>query len=418
MGRSKLKFESNNLKWKIEKTNLVLMLIFIFSLVTMRAVMNLTTGLMLLTSLVLFFIKDRNSILKNKWFVMLLLSYPLAILLNLFSPSHLEGAKNVAGRFYYPLLLFILTVNNFDYKYKKWVMVIFEIAMIIAAIWAIYLHLNPIDAMKYYPGEDFVMRVRSFESIGRWGVYLMVAMVLKYGELYLKRDKWLKIYDLFYLLLMFYAMFLNNGRGAWLGAGIGLLSFILLSFEKKIVLSGIISITLIFLIILSVPALKKMTKSIKSIGNKSEMSNRIRLETWQVGWDVAKENPLFGVGYDRKQRYVLEYREKLKQTKPKEYVDKYLSYSWVTEGSYVAIAAQNGFIYLAYYMGLIIAMIIFYTKRILKMERQIKIELLGMMSAIISYYFLQQFYLDLQSYSIYLPYLLFFLIAKKLEDKN
>ena len=105
---------------KIEKINLVLMFIFIFSIVTMRAVMNISTGLLFLTSLILFFIKDKNKIFKNKWILMLIVSYPLAILLNLFSPIAFEGARNTAGRFYYPLLFFILVVNNFDYKYKKW----------------------------------------------------------------------------------------------------------------------------------------------------------------------------------------------------------------------------------------------------------------------------------------------------------
>ena len=91
-------------------------------------------------------------------------------------------------------------------------------------------------------------------------------------------------------------------------------------------------------------------ESVKSIGNRSEISNKLRLETWQVGLDIAKENPFFGVGYDKKQKYVLEYREKMKNKKTKEYIDKYLSYSWVIEGSYGAIAAQNGFLYLGYYL--------------------------------------------------------------------
>ena len=51
---------------KIEKINLVLMFIFIFSIVTMRAVMNISTGLLFLTSLILFFIKDKNKIFQLK----------------------------------------------------------------------------------------------------------------------------------------------------------------------------------------------------------------------------------------------------------------------------------------------------------------------------------------------------------------
>lgn len=413
-----MEVRGNDYIGKIEKINLALMIIFIFSIVTMRAAMNISTGLLFLTSLVLFFIKDKSNMLKNKWFILIILAYPFAILLNSFSPIHLEGVKNTAGRFYYPLLFFILIVNNFDYKYKKWFIIVFEIAMLVGCVWSFYLYSNPEMAALHYPGEDFIRRVRSFESIGRWGVYLMVAIVLKYSELFLKRSKTKKVFDIIYLLTMFYALFLNNGRGAWLGTIVGLIFFIMLSFDKKIIISSIISIGMIMFLILNVPDFKKMSESIKSIRNMEEISNKIRLETWQVGWDIAKENPFFGVGYDKKQKYILEYREKLKLTKSKEYVDKYLSYSWVTEGSYAAIAAQNGFIYLVYYMGLILSIVVIYTKKILSFEKQDRIELLGMMSAIISYFFLQQFYLDLQSYSVYLAYLFLFLIIKKIDCKN
>ncbi|MBP6282206.1 MAG: O-antigen ligase family protein [Leptotrichiaceae bacterium] len=400
---------------KIEKINLVLMFIFIFSIVTMRAVMNISTGLLFLTSLILFFIKDKNKIFKNKWILMLIVSYPLAILLNLFSPIAFEGARNTAGRFYYPLLFFILVVSNFDYKYKKWFMLVFEIAMIVGCVWSFYLYFNREAALLHYPGEDFIRRVRSFESIGRWGVYLMMALVLKYSELFLNKTKTNKIYDIIYFLIIFCALILNNGRGAWLSAGIGILFFVVFSMKRSIVISTTILVLLGIVILSSVPVFKKYMESVKSIGNRSEISNKIRLETWQVGLDIAKENPFFGVGYDKKQKYVLEYREKMKNDRPKEYIDKYLSYSWVIEGSYGAIAAQNGFLYLGYYLIIIVSLLSGCYIKIIKMSEEVKIELLGIIASVVSYYSLQQFYLDLQSYSVYLVYFFLFLLLKKIE---
>lgn len=400
---------------KIEKINLVLMFIFIFSIVTMRAVMNISTGLLFLTSLILFFIKDKNKIFKNKWILMLIVSYPLAILLNLFSPIAFEGARNTAGRFYYPLLFFILVVNNFDYKYKKWFTLIFEIAMIVGCVWSFYLYFNREAALLHYPGEDFIRRVRSFESIGRWGVYLMMALVLKYSELFLNKTKTNKIYDIIYFLIIFCALILNNGRGAWLSTGIGILFFVVFSMKRSIVISTTILVLLGIIILSSVPVFKKYMESVKSIGNRSEISNKIRLETWQVGLDIAKENPFFGVGYDKKQKYVLEYREKMKNKKTKEYIDKYLSYSWVIEGSYGAIAAQNGFLYLGYYLIIIVSLLSGCYIKIIKMSEEVKIELLGIIASVVSYYSLQQFYLDLQSYSVYLVYFFLFLLLKKIE---
>lgn len=400
---------------KMEKFNLILMTIFIFSIVTMRAVMNISTGIMFIATLILFYIKDKKRMFKNKWIVMLIFSYPLAIVLNVFSPIGLDGAKNTAGRFYYPLLFFILVVNNFDYKYKKWFILIFEIAMIVGCVWSFYLYFNREVALLHYPEEDFIRRVRSFESIGRWGVYLMMALVLKYSELFLIKTRTNKMYDIIYFLIVFFSLILNNGRGAWLSAGIGILFFVIFSMKRSIVISTTILVLLGIVILSSVPVFKKYMESVKSIGNRSEISNKIRLETWQVGLDIAKENPFFGVGYDKKQKYVLEYREKMKNNKPKEYIDKYLSYSWVIEGSYGAIAAQNGFIYLGYYLIIIVSLLSGCYIKIIKMSEEVKIELLGIIASIVSYYSLQQFYLDLQSYSVYLVYFFLFLLLKKIE---
>lgn len=399
----------------IEKINLALFFIFIFSFVTMRGVMNISIVLLCLSTLILFFLKNKNDIFKSKWILMIMLSYPLAILLNRFSPIGLEGVKNTADKFYYPLFFFILLVNNFDYKYKKWFILTFEIAMIIGCIWSFYLYFHPVFAQLHYPGEDFVRRVRSFESIGRWGVYLMMAIVLKYSELFLEKSKVNKIYDVFYLIVISYAMILNNGRGAWLCMIIGLLFFIILSVEKKVILMSILLTFVVGVLAFNIPQFNKFIESAKSIGNKEEISNKIRLETWRVGFDIAKENPLFGVGYEKNQKYVLEYREKMKETKSKEYVDKYLSYVWVIEGSYLAIVAQNGFLYLIYYMGSIISLILMCYVKVIKMKKEVKIELLGMLSSIVAYYFLQHFYLDLFSYSVYLVYFFLFLIMKKLS---
>ena len=49
------------------------------------------------------------------------------------------------------------------------------------------------------------------------------------------------------------------------------------------------------------------------------------------------------------------------------------------------------------------------------MSEEVKIELLGIIASVVSYYSLQQFYLDLQSYSVYLVYFFLFLLLKKIE---
>ena len=300
-------------------------------------------------------------------------------------------------------------------KYKKWFIKGFEIGMLIGSIWAIYLYFHPAFAQLHYPGEDFVRRVRSFESIGRWGVYLMMAIVLKYSELFLEKSKINKIYDIFYLIIITYAMILNNGRGAWLCMLVGIISFVIFSMDKKVILTSILLTITVGILVFNIPQFNKYIESAKSIRNIEEISNKLRLETWRVGLDIARENPLFGVGYEKNQKYVLEYREKMKETKPKEYVNKYLSYVWVIEGSYMAMAAQNGFLYLLYYMGVIVSLILVCYVKVIKIKKEVRIELLGMLSSIVAYYFLQHFYLDLFSYSVYLVYFFLFLIMKKLN---
>ena len=407
-----MEINNGHLVEKIRKANDVLMMLFIFSMVTMRGVMNITSVVLLLTSLVLYFLEGRKKIFKDKIWILLILSYPLAVILNFFSPAGFDGAVNTFSRFYYVLVIFVYAINNIEYKNKDKLLLCFEIAMIVSCLWSIYLYNSPEQLNVHYPGNhNGPSRLRSFESVGRWGIYLMMAIIIKYSQLFVEKNKIKQLYNISYLGLLSYVLLLNSGRGPWLFTIIGLIIFVIFSFDKRIFLVSAIVTLLVFTMFKYNDKMHNYVMRFVSITDVvSNISNTIRLETWKVGLDIANENPIVGIGYQKNQNYVLEYREKMKEYKGQEYIDKYLYYSWVIEGSYVALLAQNGYVYVLFYLGIISFIFFKIFSKIFIKSRNKRIEMFGFVSAMLAYFMLQQFYLDLQSYSVYLAYLFFYLI--------
>lgn len=407
-----MKIDKVQLVENMKKINNLLLMLMIFSMVTMRGVMNITSVVLLLSSIVLYFLEGRKKIFKDKIWILLILSYPLAVVLNFLSPAGMDGAFNTFSRFYYVLVIFVYAVNNIEYKYKDKLLLCFEVAMIIGCLWSLYLYNNPEQLDIHYPGNhNGALRLRSFESVGRWGIYLMMGIIIKYSQLFVEKNKIIQLYNVSYFGLLSYVLLLNSGRGPWLFTIVGLLIFIIFSFDKKVIVVSSILALLFFTTFKYNDKMHNYVMRFVSIADTvSNRSNTIRLETWKVGFDIANENSIFGIGYQKNQNYILEYREKMKTYKGQEYIDKYLYYSWVVEGAYVALLAQNGYIYVLFYLGIIFSLFFKIISKIFVQNRNKKIEMIGLISAVISYFILQQFYLDLQSYSIYLVYLFFYFI--------
>jgi hypothetical protein len=357
-------------------------------------------------------LEGRKKIFKDKIWIFLIASYPLAVVLNFFSLAGIDGALNTFSRFYYVLIIFVYAVNNINYKDKDKLLLCFEAAMVVGCLWSIHLYNNPEQLDVHYPGNhNGASRLRSFESVGRWGIYLMMGIVIKYSQLFVEKNKIRQLYNVSYLGLLSYVLLLNSGRGPWLFTIVGLVIFVLFSFDKKVVLiSGMVALLFFATFKYNDKMHNYVMRFVSIADTVSNRSNTIRLETWKVGIDIANENPVFGIGYQKNQNYVLEYREKMKAYKGKKYVDKYLYYSWVIEGAYTALLAQNGYVYVILYLG-IISILFFKSFFIIFVSSGKKrLEVCGYIAAILSYFMLQQFYLDLQSYSIYLAYLFFYLI--------
>lgn len=410
-----MKFNKEHLVHNIKKINMVLLLVFIFSMVTMRGVMNLVSAFLLVSSIILYFLEGRPKLFESKIWVLLILSYPLAVFLNFFSPAGLDGALNTLFRFYYVLIIFIYAVNNVDYENKNKFLLVFEIAMIIASLWSLYLYINPEQLDIHYPNNhNGIMRLRSFEAVGRWGIYLMMAIIIKYSQIFVEKNKFKQLYNILYLILLSYVLLLNNGRGPWLFTLVGLFIFIIFSMDKKVILFSIFLASIFITMFMINEKLNNYVMRFVSIADTtSNRSNTIRLETWKVGFDMAGENPISGIGYHKNQDYVLQYREKMKEYKNEDYKRKYLFYSWIIEGSYAALAAQNGYLYMLIYLFSIGMIILINFMGILKSSSKSKLEMCGIFSSVIAYLMLQQFYLDLQNYSTYLMYFILYILYKK-----
>lgn len=108
------------------------------------------------------------------------------------------------------------------------------------------------------------------------------------------------------IVLMLFALILNQTRGAWLATAAAMLPLIWRS-KNKYILTVITSIFIISLFF--IPGVRDRTfNDIKAIQNYTfssdvETSLGAKIQMWAVSWDMFKEHPLLGIGAGNWQSY-------------------------------------------------------------------------------------------------------------------
>jgi len=124
-------------------------------------------------------------------------------------------------------------------------------------------------------------------------------------------DKWKKFLFSILLLMAFTSVYLTSSRACYISLGFSVMVFVIYTFTVKNTFitnfKSILYVILPFLlgVFFSNLALKKVTNSVRTkdvvsrvvqITDKTDSSRNVRLIFWENAFQMAKENPFFGVG--------------------------------------------------------------------------------------------------------------------------
>jgi len=288
----------------LDKIGLIGIYIYGGSLITSKAGVNIGMALMTLASL--FFIKNLKFDKIEKEYKLLLLILLLTPIFNILSPGGFESAKETIGQSYRFLPLFIAPIFLISKERIERFMYFISASVLVNCLYGLNLY-----RLKKW---NFSTRYQSLTNymdsahalVGLSFVILTLIILEVKNKNYKKMYYLLPVYSLNLICIL-----LGQTRGAWLAFLGGNLIFLLLSLNKKILLAGLIGITLIFGFNYKKIENNRYVKRFKSIGDtKKDDSNKIRLLMWKASTEIYLENPVFGVGKDNSSKYYLEYFDK------------------------------------------------------------------------------------------------------------
>ncbi len=325
----------------------VLCFLFGISIFTSKSGMSILGGILILISPTLISLKE----LKSKPVVALIATlYPIALIISSFSLTGFEATKIILSGWVWPLISLPAFVIYKNPSLRKSFFIGSCTGILIGCLYSLYLFLT-----KYNTTFTAAVRVESFWDIGRWGTFLAVAtvaMASQFRSVFTSKKTMLyKVCFSLLLLLSTFCLILSNTRAPWMGALIGL--FFLVILKTRVRYSILIYLAVVIAIVFATPAIKERFESIFKI-NKNENgkisstdpSNAGRLHMWKVAFDLFKENPIFGVGFENTEKPLKEFLSRQTQ----EYRDSYttIEYSYRDQhSSYISFLVQMGIIFSA-----------------------------------------------------------------------
>ena len=159
--------------------------------------------------------------------------------------------------------------------------------------------------MDYYTGQQ-VLWYRNIESrvkINGTFVYLgpneVAAFYNQYtillmGLFFYMKKSFKKLGLMFLIFVNLYVVVFLFSRAAYLGLAVGL--FFLFALKKRILLIPLILAAISWQVVLPEKVIQRIEMTTGDY-NELDKSSELRLEAWQLGFDLFSENPIFGVGY-------------------------------------------------------------------------------------------------------------------------
>ncbi len=129
---------------------------------------------------------------------------------------------------------------------------------------------------------------------------MSVLILICLNFLYTRYSKWLKLAAIGAIAVFFRVFLLANSRGASLGIAAALITFFLFQ-KRKAVTGALLAVTVVTALALAPPAYFDRLTTI--VHYQNDVSATSRLELWNIGLDLIRSHPLFGVGPDNFMAY-------------------------------------------------------------------------------------------------------------------
>lgn len=301
----------------IYKTGEIGMYIYFFCLLISKAGINIGLSLMALAFILLLLFKEYGNFKFLQEEKVLFSFFVLVCVAGLFSPGGILSAKISLQKTYRYLGIFLIPVFIQNRKILWQAIIVSSVGFLVSFI----------HSFSVYKSLDwnFYSRYVSFSdnTLNEAHIIAMLICLFFSVVLYSLKTKkiLLQIYSFLVLITSFLALLLSQGRGAWLGAIVAIITILLLLLITggvRINKKGLISILIVA--VLGIGIFKSQNiknniyiqrlESIKEINNDSP---KIRLIMWEGAVEIYKNHPLFGVGRDNSSKFYLEYFEKNKK---------------------------------------------------------------------------------------------------------
>ena len=323
-------------------------LLYILSLFISKFGISLFGGILAIYSIYYFFKND-----KPKDFILPFFILILGLILQCFSLGGFKSFIIFSYKNYFLLILPLVPILLKDIK-ENYIVNTVASSLFIGILKSFYNFYK--DYNLQYSSS---IRVDSFFDIMRWGIILVMGLLIILPYLNKKR---IFLWIVFFLGII--SLALNNSRGPILSLILGIIIFIILKKKIKLGIGIIVVLISAFFILKSTNILNQFSDRMESINNTKSGGNAARIFMWKKGMsfmtDSLKENKkifFFGTGINNRKKIFEKYL--IENTDYKELNDDVkvgVSFD-DSHNAYINMFVQTGFIFtIIYYI-----MLLYYT---------------------------------------------------------
>lgn len=319
-------------------------LLYILSLFISKFGISLFGGILAIYSIYYFFKND-----KPKDFILPFFILILGLILQYFSLGGFKSFIIFSYKNYFLLILPLVPILLKDIK-ENYIVNTVASSLFIGILKSFYNFYK--DYNLQYSSS---IRVDSFFDIMRWGIILVMGLLIILPYLNKKR---IFLWIVFFLGII--SLALNNSRGPILSLILGIIIFIILKKKIKLGIGIIVVLISAFFILKSTNILNQFSDRMESINNTKSGGNAARIFMWKKGMsfmtDSLKENKkifFFGTGINNRKKIFEKYL--IENTDYKELNDDVkvgVSFD-DSHNAYINMFVQTGFIFtIIYYIML------------------------------------------------------------------
>ena len=322
--------------------------LYILSLFISKFGISLFGGIIAIYSIYYFF---KNN--KSKDFILPFFIFIFGLTLQFFSLGGAKSFRVFSYKNYFLLILPLVPILLKDIK-ENYIVNTVASSLFIGILKSFYNFYK--DYNLQYSSS---IRVDSFFDIMRWGIILVMGLLIILPYLNKKR---IFLWIVFFLGII--SLALNNSRGPILSLILGIIIFIILKKKIKLGIGIIVVLISAFFILKSTNVLNQFSDRMESINNTKSGGNAARIFMWKKGMsfmtDSLKENKkifFFGTGINNRKKIFEKYL--IENTDYKELNDDVkvgVSFD-DSHNAYINMFVQTGFIFtITYYI-----MLLYYT---------------------------------------------------------